>query len=38
MQSQIIYRAPEVRIVSLRTECGFAASLENPVTDPEIDW
>lgn len=39
MQSQItVYRAPELRIVPLFIERGFEASLENPVTDPEIDW
>ncbi len=32
------YCAPDVRIVQLCIERGFQASLENPVTDPEINW
>lgn len=32
------YNAPDVRMVPLCVERGFEASLENPVTDPEIDW
>lgn len=35
---KLLYHAPEARVVSLRIERGFEASLENPVTDPEIDW
>ncbi len=32
------YLAPQVREIALSTERGFAASLEDPVTDPEIYW
>lgn len=32
------YRAPHMRELELHLERGFAASLESPVTDPEIDW
>ena len=32
------YLAPLVRAIALSTERGFAASLEDPVTDPEIEW
>jgi len=32
------YLAPLVREIALSTERGFAASLEDPVTDPEIEW
>ena len=32
------YLAPQVREIALISECGFAASLEDPVTDPEIEW
>lgn len=38
MHSHIFYSAPDVRIVQLCIERGFQASLENPVTDPEIQW
>ena len=32
------YIAPQVRKIELSLERGFAASLEDPVTDPEIYW
>ncbi len=32
------YIAPQVRKIELSLERGFAASLEDPVTDPEIEW
>ncbi len=32
------YLTPQVRAIALSTERGFAASLEDPVTDPEIEW
>ncbi len=32
------YLAPQVRKIELSLERGFAASLEDPVTDPEIEW
>ena len=32
------YLTPQVRAIMLSTERGFAASLEDPVTDPEIEW
>ena len=32
------YLAPLVREIALSTERGFAASLEDPITDPEIEW
>ncbi len=32
------YTAPIVRELPLKIERGFAASLEDPVTDPEIGW
>ncbi len=32
------YLASLVRAIALSTERGFAASLEDPVTDPEIGW
>ncbi len=32
------YLAPQIREIALSTERGFAASLEDPVTDPEIEW
>ena len=32
------YLTPQVRAISLSTERGFAASLEDPITDPEIEW
>ena len=32
------YLAPQVRAIALSTERGFAASLEDPITDPEIEW
>ena len=32
------YFAPQVREIALSTERGFAASLEDPITDPEIEW
>ena len=32
------YIAPQVRKIELSLERGFAASLEDPVTDPEIGW
>ena len=34
----LTYLAPQVRAIALSTERGFAASLEDPVTDPEIEW
>ncbi|MGN0092407.1 MAG: hypothetical protein ACI35M_04995 [Alistipes sp.] len=33
-----LYLAPQVRAIELYFERGFEASLENPETDPEIDW
>lgn len=33
-----VYITPELRIVKLKLERGFATSLENPDTNPEIDW
>ena len=35
---KISYIVPRVHVVPLTVERGFAASLENPETDPEIDW
>ena len=35
---KLFYIAPIVRELPLKIELGFAASLENPVTDPEIEW
>ncbi len=32
------YRMPQIREISLALERGFAASLENPVVDPEQEW
>lgn len=32
------YITPTAKIISLTIERGFEASLENPITDPEIDW
>ncbi len=32
------YLAPQVREIELSMERGFATSLEDPVTDPEIEW
>ena len=34
----LTYLAPQVRAIALSTERGFAASLEDPITDPEIEW
>lgn len=33
-----LYLSPEIRVVKLSLERGFATSLENPETNPEIDW
>lgn len=38
MYPHIFYSAPDVRIVRLCIERGFQASLEDPETDPEIQW
>lgn len=35
---KLFYIAPIVRELPLKIERGFAASLEDPVTDPEIGW
>ena len=32
------YKEPKMSVISLTIECGFATSLENPETNPEIDW
>ena len=32
------YLAPQVREIELSLERGFAASLENPIVDPEQEW
>ncbi|MBP3481871.1 MAG: hypothetical protein J6K28_00580 [Alistipes sp.] len=32
------YLAPQVRVIELSLERGCAASLENPVVDPEQEW
>lgn len=32
------YNEPKMRVVTLSLERGFATSLENPETNPEIDW
>jgi hypothetical protein len=32
------YLAPQVREIELSLERGFAASLEDPIIDPEIEW
>ncbi len=32
------YLTPQVRAIALSTERGFATSLEDPITDPEIEW
>lgn len=32
------YKEPQMRIIALSLERGFATSLENPETNPEIDW
>ncbi len=35
---KLFYIEPSVMAYYLAAERGFAASLENPETDPEIDW
>lgn len=35
---KLFYSAPIVRELPLKIERGFAASLEDPITDPEIEW
>lgn len=35
---KLFYSAPVVRELPLKIERGFAASLEDPITDPEIEW
>ncbi len=35
---KLFYTAPIVHELPLKIERGFAASLEDPVTDPEIKW
>jgi len=32
------YRMPQIREIELSLNRGFAASLENPVVDPEQEW
>lgn len=32
------YKEPKMSVISLTIERGFATSLENPETNPEIDW
>lgn len=34
----LFYSAPAVREMQLKIERGFAASLEDPENDPEIEW
>ncbi len=36
--NRLFYTAPTVRELPLTVERGFAASLENPVVDPEQEW
>jgi hypothetical protein len=38
VMEKTFYYAPIVRELPLKIERGFAASLEDPVTDPEIEW
>ena len=35
---KLFYTVPIVRELPLKIERGFAASLEDPITDPEIEW
>lgn len=34
---KLFYSAPVVRTLPLKIERGFATSLEDPITDPEIE-
>ena len=38
MNKDYAYLAPEVEIVEVNVECGFANSIEDPVENPEQDW
>lgn len=38
MNKDYAYLAPEVEIVEVNVECGFANSIEDPVESPEQDW
>lgn len=36
--NKYFYYPPKMKSLSLKLERGFATSLENPETNPEIDW
>lgn len=38
MDSQSDYITPAIRPIAIHVEYGFQASLEDPKTNPEIDW
>lgn len=38
IKSDELYVAPEIDIVDVAVEHGFAGSIEDPEENPEIDW
>lgn len=38
MEQRVTYRSPMVRVLKVEICRGYAGSLENPDTNPEMDW
>ncbi len=34
----VLYQTPKIEALFINVESGFAASLENPIVEPETSW